>query len=53
MAVKIEGYTIEEALSFPVEQILDLIFIDKPLVIKIGSAEVLGNMSSPMNQLCR
>jgi len=40
--VLIEGYSIEEILAFPDDQIAPIIFCGRPLVFKIGTAEILG-----------
>jgi hypothetical protein len=40
--ILIEGYTPEEILGLPPEQLKDFVFTGKPLVFKIGSAQILG-----------
>src|SRR5262245_39147684 len=40
--ILIEGYTPEELLSLPDEQIEAFVFAGRPLVFKAGSAEILG-----------
>lgn len=40
--IKFEGYSMEEILEMPVEEINKYIFIGEPLVFLIGSAQVLG-----------
>lgn len=40
--VIIEGYTADELLSLPEDQIEQFIFCDEPVAFKAGSAEVLG-----------
>ena len=42
MKILIEGSTIEEILSWPENYFDELVLIDKPIIFKIGSAEVLG-----------
>ena len=39
--VRIEGYTPEELLALPVEELDGLVFIGRPIVIRVGSADVL------------
>ena len=40
--INIEGYTPEEILTLPVDQIEAMVFADNPLVFRAGSAEILG-----------
>lgn len=40
--ILIEGYTPEEVLSLPPEQIEALVLTGEPLAFKVGSAEILG-----------
>lgn len=40
--INIEGYSAEEFLALPIKQIETLVFIDEPIIFKIGTAEVLG-----------
>src|SRR5262245_66178356 len=40
--ILIEGYTPEEFLNLPDEQIDAFVFVGKPLIFKAGSAEILG-----------
>lgn len=40
--ILIEGYTTDEILSLPHEQVEALVFTAKPLVFKVGSARILG-----------
>jgi hypothetical protein len=40
--ILIEGFTSEEILCLPPEQLKDFVFTGKPLVFKIGSAQILG-----------
>jgi hypothetical protein len=41
-AIPIEGYTPDEVLSLPDEQVEAFIFVGAPVVFRAGSAEVLG-----------
>jgi hypothetical protein len=41
-SILIEGYTPEEILDLPPRQLNDFIFTGKPIVFKIGSAQILG-----------
>jgi len=40
--ITIEGYTTDEILEIPSEQISDFIFCDHPIVFRVGTAEILG-----------
>lgn len=40
--ISIEGYTPDEILSLPHEQVAALVLTGEPLVIKVGSAQILG-----------
>ena len=41
-SVQIEGYTVDEILQLPDEQLEGLILCDEPLVFRAGSASLLG-----------
>lgn len=41
-AIAIEGYTADELLALPDEDILAYVFRDEPLAFRVGSAEILG-----------
>jgi len=41
-SVQIEGYTIDEILQLPEEQLEGLVLCDEPLVFRAGSANLLG-----------
>src|SRR5262245_25632847 len=41
--VLIEGYTSDELLNLPTEQIAAFVFVGEPIVFNIGSAEILGS----------
>ncbi|MCP4218561.1 MAG: hypothetical protein GY765_28260 [bacterium] len=43
--IKIEGVTIEEILQWPESQFDDLVLIDKPIAVRIGTGEVLGQFA--------
>ncbi len=45
MAVEMEGASIDEILSWSVEAFDALVLIERPIVVKVGSAEVLGQFS--------
>ena len=49
--ILIEGYSPEEILGLPPEQLKDFVFTGKPLVFKIGSAQLLGEFSLRENRL--
>ena len=49
--ILIEGYTSEEFLSLPDEQIEAFVFVGKPLVFKAGSAEILGEFRLQADRL--
>jgi len=49
--ILIEGYTPEEILSLPPEQLKTFVFTGKPLVFKAGSAQILGEFSLRDNRL--
>lgn len=40
--ISIEGYTAEEILSFPNEELDQFVFCNEPIVFHAGSAEILG-----------
>ena len=40
--VKIEGYSLEELLSLPSGDLDAFVFMGRPVVVKIGSAELLA-----------
>jgi hypothetical protein len=40
--ILIEGYSIEEILAFPNEQLDQFVFCGEPIVFRAGSAEILG-----------
>lgn len=42
MAITVEGYTGEELLALPEEEIAALLFCGEPVLFRIGTAEVLG-----------
>ncbi len=41
-SVQIEGYTVDEILELPEEQLEGLVLCDEPLVFRAGSANLLG-----------
>ncbi|GAB5410535.1 MAG: hypothetical protein BalsKO_29000 [Balneolaceae bacterium] len=43
--IKIEGESIEEILNWSEQEFDQLVLIDKPIVVKIGSGEVLGQFT--------
>ncbi len=47
----IEGESLREILSWPVEYFDELVLIDDPIVLSIGSAEVLGQFAVIDNEL--
>ena len=49
--ITIEGYTQEEILSFPQEQLDAFVFSNAPVVLKIGSAEILGEFKLEQNKI--
>ena len=49
--ILIEGYAPEEILSLPDEQIEAFVFAGKPLVFKVGSAEILGEFRAHADRL--
>jgi len=49
--ILIEGYTPEEILSLPDEQIESFIFAGAPLIFKAGSAEILGEFRLQADRL--
>jgi hypothetical protein len=49
--ISIEGESLIEILQWPEEYFDDLILIDKPIVFKIGSAEVLGQFAKTEESL--
>lgn len=40
--VRIEGYTLDELLSLPLEEIDGYLVCGRPVVLRVGSAEILG-----------
>ncbi len=40
--IRIEGYTSEELLELPVDELDGLVFIGRPMVVRVGSADVLA-----------
>lgn len=44
--INIEGVCLKEILEWPVEYFDELVLIDKPIVLSIGSAEVLGQFAT-------
>jgi hypothetical protein len=49
--ILVEGYTPEEILNLPDEQIAAFVFAGKPLVFKAGSAEILGEFRLQADRL--
>jgi hypothetical protein len=49
--ILIEGYTPEEILGLPPEQLKNFVFTEKPLVFKAGSAQILGEFTLRDNRL--
>ncbi len=49
--ILIEGYTPEEILGLPPEQLKTFVFTGKPLVFKAGSAQILGEFALRDNRL--
>jgi hypothetical protein len=49
--ILIEGYTSEEILGLPPNQLKNFVFIGKPLVFKTGSAQILGEFTLRDNRL--
>jgi hypothetical protein len=41
--VLIEGYSVDEILGLPNEQLDQFVFCDEPIVFRVGSAEILGS----------
>lgn len=41
-SINIEGYSAEEILNLPDEQIDSFVFINEPIIFKIGTSEILG-----------
>src|SRR5262245_13733671 len=41
--IEIEGYTPDELLAIPDEQIRAYVFTDEPITFRIGTAEILGS----------
>ena len=39
--IRVEGYALEDVLKFPVEELLEYVESDIPVIVAIGSAEVL------------
>jgi hypothetical protein len=40
--IRIDGLTPDEILSLPSEELDELVFVGRPLVFRVGSAEILG-----------
>lgn len=49
--ISIEGYSIDEILLLPDEQLKSFVFVDEPIVFKVGSAEILGEFRIENNNL--
>ena len=49
--INIEGVTVQEILDWPIEYYDELVLIDEPIVVNIGSAEVLGQFAIQDNSL--
>lgn len=49
--ILIEGYKPKEILAFSDEEIRTWVMVDKPLIFKIGSAEILGQFKIDSNKL--
>ena len=45
MRLNIEGVSVNEILDWPIEYFDELVLIDEPIVLSIGSAEVLGQFA--------
>jgi len=41
-SIPIEGYTIDEVLNLSDEQVKAFIFVNEPIIFKVGTAEILG-----------
>jgi hypothetical protein len=49
--VTIEGYTAEEILAFPSEELDRFVFCGEPIVFRAGSAEILGKFERTEDRL--
>ena len=49
--ITIEGYTTDEILEFPQDQITNFIFCDQPIVFRVGTAEILGEFRLKTDRL--
>lgn len=49
--ILIEGYTIDEILDLPNEQLQAIVLRDEPLIFKIGTANILGSFKITSNTL--
>jgi hypothetical protein len=49
--VLIEGYSIEEILAFPNEQLDQFVFCGEPIVFRVGSAEILGRFERDADRI--
>lgn len=49
--ISVEGYSPDEILSLPDEQIESFVFVGEPIIFKIGSAEILGEFKIENNGL--
>ena len=49
--ILIEGYSTEEILALPDEQLDQFIFCDEPVVFAVGTAEVLGQFARTVDHL--
>ncbi|NVJ99761.1 MAG: hypothetical protein HWE25_16540 [Alphaproteobacteria bacterium] len=45
MPIQIEGLSVQDILALPFDELAALVFIDRPIVINVGSAEVLGQFA--------
>lgn len=49
--ITFEGYSLEEILSMPMEDISNFVLVGEPLVFQIGSAKVLGEFRVKLDSL--
>ena len=49
--IRIEGYTPGQLLDLPVNELDELVFIGRPLVVRVGSADVLAECQRRGNRL--
>jgi hypothetical protein len=49
--ILVEGYTSEDILDLPPDQLKDFVFTGKPMVFKVGSAQLLGTFTLIDNRL--